>query len=254
MTLRGIIDKDGTGAGATTFQQGIAESDVKTKWTDALYQLAQYVPTATEIGSLLERGAIDKDTAIGYWQMRGVPTALANGYAYIAEQQHIGQDKLLAKSEILTAYYDQLMDKDTALSYLGDLGYVGQIADEILAIQDFRREIKAINGVVSKISNQYAAYKISNANAKTALLAVGITADQATDILSTWDAVRQAPIRVPSVREIDLATKAGTITQEEALGELADLGYQPRDAAIVLSAYLTAKVTPLPAAGTTVTG
>jgi hypothetical protein len=254
MALRGIIDWEGTGAGATTFQQGIAESDVKTKWTPALRALSTFVPTATEIGSLLERGAIDKATAIGYWEARGVPTALANGYAYIAEQQHIGQDKLLAKSEILAAYYDQLMDKPTALGYLADLGYTGDVATEILAIQDFRREIKAINGVVSKISNQFAAFKLSPADAKTALLSVGIAADQAAAILDVWQTVRTAPIRVPSVREIGLATKAGTITQDEALEELASLGYEGRDAQIVLSAYLTTKVGPLSPPGATVTG
>jgi hypothetical protein len=66
--------------------------------------------------------------------------------------------------------------------------------------------------------------------------------------------VVEAPIRVPSVREIGLATAAGTITQDEALSELESLGYQDRDAAIVLSAYTKTKVTPLPPAGSTVTG
>jgi len=253
MALRGIIPKDGTGAAATTFQQGIAESDVKTKWTEALWQLAQYVPAPAEIGTLLERGAITKAQAVTLWEQRGVPSALAQGYAYIAEQQHIGQDKLLGKGEILAAYYDQILDRSTALEYLGLLGYQGDIADEILAIQDFRRQLKAINGVVSRISNQYAAYKLSAADAKTALVTVGIDPNQAQAILAEWDAVRAAPIRVPTVREIGLAAAAGTIDQAQALQELADLGYQPRDAAIVLSAYTKTKVTPLPPAGTTVT-
>lgn len=254
MALRGIIPQKGTGAGATTFQQGIAESDVKTKWTDALWELAQYVPPPEAIGTLLERGAIDKATAVSLWKQRGVPQALADGYAYIAEQQHITQDKLLGKGYILTAYYDNLLDRASALDYLADLGYTGTVAQEILDIQDFKRDMHAINGVVSKISTQYASYRLSAAAAKTALTTVGIDPNQAQAILVAWDAVREAPIRLPSVREIGLATAAGTIDQAEALTELGNLGYQPRDAAIVLSAYLKAKITPLPPAGTTVTG
>lgn len=254
MALRGIIDWEGTGADATTFQQAIAESDVKTKWTSALQQLAQYVPPPASVGSLYERGAITKDQAIKYWEMTGVPSELANGYAYIAEQQHVGQDKLLAKGEITTAYYDHLIDKATALEWLGLLGWTGQVADEILAIVDFRREIKAIDSVVKRIGGLYGGFKISATDAKTALTTVGIPDSQAQQLLTTWEALRTAPIRLPTTREIGLAAKAGAITQAEGLDELAKLGYQPRDAAIVLSAYMTAAVKPLPPAGTTVTG
>ena len=254
MTLRGIIDREGTGAGVTTFQQGIAESDVKTKWTDALWKLAQYVPPPSEIGTLLERGAITHNQAVTLWEHRGVPSGLAKGYAYVAEQQHIGQDKLLAKGEILAAYFDQIIDHKTAVGYLDLLGYRDGVANEILAIQDFKREIKAINGVVSRISGQYAAYKLTNVDAKRALTTVGVSDEQATRILREWDAVRQAPIRLPSTREIGLAVKAGTIDVNEGMLELEKLGYQARDAAIVLSAHTGKPVTPLPPAGTTVTG
>ena len=254
MTLRGIIPKDGKGAGELSFQQGIAESDVKTKWTEALWQLAQYVPPPAEIGSLLERGAVTTDQAIELWKKRGVPEEIAKGYAYIANQQHIGQDKLLAKGEVLTAYFDHIIDRPAALKYLGLLGFRDGVAEEILDIQDFKREIQAINRVVARILTTYGNYKLSAVNAKEALVGAGLEPGQADQLLSTYERLREAPIRVPSPREVSLAAKAGTITEPEALQELANLGYQPRDAAIMLSAHLGRPVTPLPPAGTTVTG
>ena len=54
MALRNIIPWAGTGAGTLSFQQGIAESDVKTKWTAALQQLETYVPPPRTVGTLLE--------------------------------------------------------------------------------------------------------------------------------------------------------------------------------------------------------
>lgn len=251
---RGIIDWDGTGADKTTFQQGIAESDVKTKWTATLKKLAEYVPPPREVGTLLERGAITSDQAVTFWQQAGVPEVLAKGYAYMAEQQHIGQDKLLAKGEVLTAYFDRLISNETATDYLEDLGYRGDIAKQILAVQDFRRDIQAINGVVRRASNLYANHKLTNTAAKEVLTAVGLAPEQADDILGHWEALRSAAVRVPTTAEIGLAVKYGTLTQDEAMTALENLGYEPRDAAIILSAHSGAAVTPLPAAGATITG
>jgi hypothetical protein len=251
---RGIINWDGTGADALTFQQGIAESDVKTKWTDILQQLAVYVPPPRTVGTLLEHGAITSDQAVAYWNAGGVPEGLAKGYAYMAQQEHIGQDKLLAIGEVKSGYYDGIFDKTEATSLLGDLGIVGDVASETLAIIDFRREIQAINAVVRRISTLYAANKLTATNAKQALTTVGIPDDQATAILGTWEALREQPIRVPTAEQIGKAVQYDTLTQAQALAELASLGYQDRDAAIVLSATSETKVTPLPAAGSTITG
>lgn len=254
MTLRGIIPKSGQGAGETTFQQGIAESDVKTKWTEALYQLAQYVPPPEAISTLLEHGGLTEEQAQAYWQMRGVPEELSKAYTFVTTQQHVSQEKLLAKGVIATAYFDQILTHDEAMGYLASLGYVGQIAETMLAVQDFRRDMTALNGVVRRVSTLYTADKLSATDAKAALVQVGIPADQADSILNTWSALRERPIHLPTPSEIGAAVKYGTITQDVALDELAALGYQGRDAQIVLSAHAEQQVTPLSPAGTGTTG
>ena len=254
MTLRSIIPKEGTGADATSFQQGIAESDVKTKWTDALWKLAQYVPPPREVSTLLEHGAVTEDQAVAYWQMGGVPAELAQGYAYMAQQQHIGQDKLLAKGQVLTGYFEGLFSKADAEQLLGLLGYRGQVAEDMLALTNMRREIQAINFVVNRVKTLFTGYKLSAADAHKALDTVGVPADQVSELLSTWEAIRIAPVRLPTDAQIGKAVKYGTITQDEGMDALEALGYQPRDAAIVLSAEAQSVVKPLPPAGTTVTG
>lgn len=254
MALRKIIPRDGKGAGETTFEQGIAESDVKTKWTEALWKLAQYVPPPNEIGTLLERGGINHDQAVTLWEERGVPTELAHAYSYITEQQHVTQDKLLAKGTVLTAYFDRLLTHPEAMDLLGSLGFRGHVAETMLSVQDFRREMTALNAVVRRVTTLYSQRKLSAVHAKDALLKAGLDAGEADAIMAHWDALREQPIHLPTAREIGLAMQYGTIDQQTALAELAELGYQPRDAAIVLSAHSKAKITPLPPAGTTVTG
>jgi hypothetical protein len=254
MAQRGIINWDGFGADQTTFQQGIAESDIKNKWKAALQALAVYLPPPAEIGSLYEKGGIDQPTAETLWSYHGVPANLVTAYEYVAQQQHVLQDKLEAKNTVLTAYFDQLLTNPQATALLSDLGFRGPVAAEMLAVQDFKREIRAINNVVSRISSLYENHKLTAAGAQNALVQVGVDPGLAGRILGHLDAVRGSPIHLPTASEIGLAYKHGTIDEPTALAALGELGYQPRDAAIVLSAHATVLVTPLPPPGTTITG
>lgn len=236
MANRGIIPWTGTGADQTTFQQGIAESDVKTKWTDALRALTEYVPPPREVGTLLSHGAITAAQAEQLWQMSGVPADIARGYVYMTEQQHVSQDKLQAKSTITTAYYDQILSRKQALDSLGLLGYRGQVADEILAVTDFRRQMAQVNYVVRRVGTAYAAHKLTNADTLKALEEIGLETEQARAVLKIWDAERSAPLQIPTEAQITGAFHYGVITQDEAMSKLETLGYRPYDAWLILSA------------------
>jgi hypothetical protein len=251
---RGIIPWKGTGADALTFEQSIAESDVKTKWTPILEKLAVYVPPPRTVGALLEHGAITYAQAVQYWEDGGVPEALAHGYAYEAEQQHIGQDKLLAIGEVKTGYYDGLIPRAKANELLEELGQRDGVAAQVLDLIDFRREIASINSMVTKVRTLYVSWRLSAVDALASLEQLGVASDIAHNLLSIWDVVRDKPIRLPSAEEIAKAVKYETLTAEQALTELAKLGYEPRDAAIVLSAYGELKVEPLPPLGAGVGG
>lgn len=254
MALRGIIPWEGKGAAATTFEQGIAESDVKTKWTDKLRELMTYVPPPAEIGTMLEHGAITEQQAERLWSERGIPPEIVKAYVYRASQEHVRQDKLLAAGEVKTGYYDGIFTREQALRLLGDVGIREAVADETLQIIDFRREIQSINGVIKRVETLYAAHKLTAARAKDAMLEVGLSAGRADDLLATWESLRTQPIHLPNAREIGMAVRYGTITGEQGQQKLEDLGYQPEDAAIILTAYSHEAITPLPPPGSTITG
>lgn len=252
--LRGIIPWSGTGADAKTFQQGIAESDIKTKWTPILERLAEYIPPPRTVGSLYEHGGITEEQALKYWEMGGVPTELAHGYLYEAQYQHIGQDKLLAVGEVKTGYYDGIYSHAEALTMLEDLGMRDGVAEQVLSLVDFRRELSARNAMVKKVQSYYVSHRLSAADAKASLEQLGVQQGVIGPLLAIWEVVREKPIRLPTTEEIAKAVLYGTITQAEGLEELALLGYEPRDAAIVLSSYSELKIEPLPGPGRGVTG
>lgn len=253
MVHRGLIPEAGVGADVLSFQQGIAESDIKTKWTDVLYKLSTYVPAPEATATLLERGGLSPEQAAIYWADSGLDAPTISALLYVASQQHVTQEKLLAKGEIVKGYYDGIFSNQQATALLGDLGYIGDVAAEILEIQDFRRQIRAIDQVVRKIGTYYESYKISATNALATLQQLGISQEEATALLGTWDQLRIRPLRLPTTSEIAKAVQYKTLTQDQALAMLTDLGYEPRDAAVVLSAGSETQITPLPPAGTTTT-
>ena len=247
MANRGIIDWTGTGASSVSFQQVVAESDVKTKYTAALRALQAYVPPPRMIGGLLEKGGITEDQARTYWKMGGVPAELVDAYVYEATQQATVLEKNLAKGETLSAYFDRIIDRTTATELLHLLGYSGQVATYMLDVSDFRRELKALNAEVNRIGGYYMHYKITEVEAENRLGALGVPTDQIAGLLEIWSVDRVAPVRIPTVGQISKAVQYGTLSVGEALEKLETLGYTPYDAAIVLSGESEQQIKPLPA-------
>lgn len=254
MANRKLIDWTNADAGlpspdptAITFEQGIAESDIKTKYTAVLQALQVYVPPPRMVTGLLEKGGITEDPARLYWQYGGVPASLVDAYVYEATQQATIQDKLLAKGDILTAYYDQVIDNATATELLDLLGFTGAVAEFQLATVDMRREIKALNAEVNRIGSYYMHYKLTEVGAENALTTLGVPAGQIQGLLSIWSVDRIVPNRLPTTSQISKAVQYGTLTVNEALSKLELLGFTAYDAAIVLSAEGEIQITPLPA-------
>lgn len=55
---RGLINRDGTGAGSTSFVQGIAETNLLDKWTGVIEGLAQIWPTPADIIDAMVKGQV----------------------------------------------------------------------------------------------------------------------------------------------------------------------------------------------------
>lgn len=269
MANRGIIPWTGTGHDAVSFQSVIAESDLKTKYTAALQALQAYVPPPRMVGGLLSKGGITAAQAQSYWEMSGVPTDLAKAYVFEASQEATQLEKLTGKGDVLNAYFDGVIDRATAKELLVLLGYgghyvpsatftiVGQtppavtdnliVADVMLDIVDFRRELKALNAEVNRIGTYYRNYKIDATEAQSNLTTLGVPAEQISGLMEIWAVDRVIPNRLPNAGQIAKAVKYQTLTQAQALAKLEILGYTAEDAAIVLSADGEFQVTPLPA-------
>lgn len=233
---RGIVGWSGSGADEVTFQQAIAESDIKTKYTAALQSLAAHYPTAGEARELYQAGAITKDQLTAYLQGNGLDATLVAAYEFQATTQEIAQDRALAKGDVLTSLFDGVISQDQAVTLLGDVGYFGNTATYLVDITLMRREIRAVTRAVNKVGSLYIGYKMTLADAQSSLNALGISDAEATDLIGIWQTERKPETRLPSVSELAKAVQYSGLPFATAVSKAELLGYTPYDATLVIAA------------------
>ncbi len=232
---RGLIPWSGTGPEMLSFQQAIAESDIKTKWTDVLKQLAIYYPPNGEIRTLLLHGGIDDATAKELWMRNGVPGYLADAYLPLAQIEQVTQDKALAKGDILTLVQEQALSDADATEMLAQIGYSGVNAEHLLAMAHFRYELDAIKSAVRKVTSLYVGRKINATQAQAALSDIGMPAPQVQGLLETLTHQRDAEVLVPTPSQVEAGFHYKVIDYGTAMSMLTGMGYDEWSAWFVLS-------------------
>jgi len=235
MAHRGIIPWTGTGPKATTFQQGIAESDLKTKWTDALKALSTYIPTNGEITNWVRHGFVSKADALPMYEANAVTPAVANLMMESALVDQLAEDRQLAKGEVVALYTAQHIDATEAKAALAAVGYHGEQAAEILWLADFRREAAAYSRVIQVIGRQVVMGKITLNNASQTLAQMGVPAQTITILTNDWKLAKQAEVPAVSAATIASAAYYGIETPDQALADIMALGYTEYDAWRLLS-------------------
>jgi hypothetical protein len=238
MAHRKIIPWTGTGPKATTFQQGIAESDLKTKWTAALEALSAYIPSNGEITSWVRHGFVTKADALPMYAKNAVTADVANLMMESALVDQLAEDRQLAKGEVVALYTAQHLTAAEATNALAAVGYHGEQAKEILWLADFRREAQAYNRVIQVLGRQVVTGKLSVNNATQTLGAMGVPSQTITVLTNDWKLARQAEVPAPSEGTIVSAAYYGVETPNEAFNDLKALGYTPYDAWRLLSVRL----------------
>jgi hypothetical protein len=236
MANRGIVPWTGTGADVTSFAQAIAESDVKTKWTDALQAIETYWPAPEEVRGLYQAGGITIEQAEAYWQGSGVPDELVKALSHQAQIQQIEQERALNKGDIVKALYDGILDDEDATDLLSQIGYTGQVAKYIIELTDQRREIRAIDMAVRRVGSLYVNYKLTAADATASLDALGVADAQAQSLLNIWTIERTPETRLPSIAQLGRAVQYSGFPFVDAVAGAVKLGYTTYDATVVIAA------------------
>lgn len=235
MANRGIIPWDGRGPAVTSFSQGFIEGRWKNKWEPAFRRLAVYLPPPREVATLAREGAVTEAQAERLWEEHGLSAELAHTYWVSAHFQRTSAVHELARSEIVTLYFDQAIDRAQALAMLVKLRYPPADANWILDIADMRRARAVHEAAIKKIVARYTSYKIDRTQASTALHGLDVPTGQADQIMLFAELEREANLKTLTAAEIVDAWHVDVFTGPEALRRLEQDGYTPEDAWIKLA-------------------
>lgn len=235
MARRGLIPKDGIGAGQTTFQQAVAESGFKTKWTDTYWSLSEYFPPPRTVLAMIRSGALSATDGAAELTKAGLSPDMVAAYLHEASTTKVQAHKDLAVGTVTTLYRDQLITHEQATAFLGDLGYDATEAGFILSVEDIRVEQAQLSSSVSRVRSLYEARKIDRTTAQAALGRLQITGTQAGRLLNVWDVARTANVKHLTEAQIATALHYQVITQDDAISYLVGQGYSAYEAWILVS-------------------
>jgi len=248
MANRGIIPWNGTGPDVVSYEQSFLEGPWRNKWETPYRKAAERLPTAPEVSSFLSEGVITHAQAVQFLKELGMTQDTATAFLARASATKTTASKNLAESTVNKLYYEQIIDRASAKTFLENLKYTSQEADFILEIVDLTREEHALSQATGRIHTLYVGHKIDASTAMNALNQLQIPSTQVTQLMQLWGLERVNNVKVLSESQIVDAFHYGLIDQATAQARLEQLGYQPHDAWILLSNKEKAKLPNEPAA------
>ena len=235
MAHRGIIPWDGLGGNAVSFAQAFREGRWKDKYAPAFRALSVYLPPPREVTTLAREGALTEAQAERLWEEHGLTPELAHTYWVSAHHQRTQSVHELARTEIVTLYYDQAITRTQALAMLEKLRWPPADAEWILDIADLRRARAAHEAAVKRVTALYVNYKLTRQAASQVLHQLDLPANQVEQILFFAELERAANLKTLTAAEILDAWEFSIYTPQEAIQALVEIGYTPLDAWIKLS-------------------
>jgi hypothetical protein len=237
MVRRGHIPATGTGPDAVSLDQGIAESDIKDKWTPVYHALLEYLPPPRTVTALLRAGSITQAQALALFQKAGLSAELAGVYVANASHDKVSAERTLTKETISKLYEERLITHDQAVAMLEHLHYTAEESAFVLQLGDLQRHQRVYNAAVTRLGTLFVARKLEAAAVGAELDALGVPALQRDEYLTVWALERASNLKILSEAAIASAWKYGIIDDAEALGQLEAHGYTPRDSYIWLAIH-----------------
>jgi hypothetical protein len=249
MVRRGHIPAIGTGPDATSLDQGIAESDIKDKWTPVYHALLEYLPPPRTVTALLRAGSITHAQALSLFQKAGLSPELAGVYVANASHDKVATEKQLTKDTITKLYEERLITHDQAVAMLEHLHYTAEESAFVLQLGDLQRHQRVYNAAVTRIATLYIGRKLEAGAVSAALDSLGVPAAQRDEYLTVWALERASNLKILSEATIAQAWKYGVLQDDDALAELEAHGYTPHDAWVYLAVHNkgTGPAGPMPA-------
>lgn len=225
--LRGIISK-------AQFEQGIRESDIKDKYISDVFDLRVKFLPLFEARTLLNAGEITGKTFTEQLLVQGYEKAVIDEILAAA-----GTGKKVTAKHLTAADYTELfdtgvLDRDATLTGLKSIGYDEADAKSLVTIAETKAQTKLVTQLVTNVRTQFDRYKLTEAQAKTELEAIGVQSAEITRLVDGWAIVRPQGTRTLTEAQTLKALKVKAILPDDAYNRLRGLGLDDTDARLLM--------------------
>jgi hypothetical protein len=224
------------------FFAALQQSDIQQQWYDIVWHLRWNYPPPFVLRTLGADGTLNTADIQQILDFEGyeptlaakIATAFGGGAGQTATQ----------KKQTLAHLTDEYLSGALSAANLTtllttSLGYTAEQAAEEIKLAEFGAT-KAVRTKNTKlIEKQYVGTKLSEAQARSDLAALGWPANVIDNYIAGWNIERNIALTTLSLAQITAALKAGTILASEATPLLEDLGESPAAIATIFQTYGT---------------
>lgn len=235
MLNRGLIPESGTGPDSISYEQAFLEGPWRNKWLPPFRALGIYVPPPRTVTALYKEGRISQAEAIGYLKDAGMTATLAAAYVADATATASSTAKAISESQTIALYEDHLIDRPTAVSELVALKYSAADANLLIELADMKQAAASVKSAVTRLQTLYLAGKNTAAATNLALHTLGLTDDQASQLIAVWDLEHVAQVKTITAAEYTSAVYYAIMSQADATAGLIGLGYSDYEAWLLIS-------------------
>lgn len=224
---RGLIGSD-------VVAQGLQESRLKNKYVQDAFALRRRLLEPRSLGSAVEIGAMDHATAIKKAMETGYNAEDAAYLVNAASNRKLQsyRDRLMSQAESL--YVDGAFSDSQFENIITSMGHTSAEAQVILKTAQFVREHRTFSTAVGAIRSKYVAHHINDSQASAALDHIGMQASQRDYLMGMWRLEASVNTRSLTEAQIIRAIKLQTLTVDQGVERLLQLGYSTADAAILI--------------------
>lgn len=220
--------------GSDVVRQGLRESRLKDKYVDDAFALRRRLLEPRSLGEAVVNGAITHDEAIRKAMEHGYTKDDATILVAAASNRKLQSYREHLVNQLETLYMDGAYTQEQVIESLKGLGHSDEEARMLTQTADYKREQRAFNGATTVIRNKYVAHHIDRGTASNMLDGIGMRATQRDYYLSLWGLEAAANVKELTPAQILRAIKLQSITPDEGLQRLVDMGYKPADAALLI--------------------
>lgn len=215
---------------AGDFREVVARSDVRTEYTDQLYELRIHYPSLFQLSRLIAEGALPDARAIQILEYEGYPADLAEGIVKAGHKTKTSSHKGLSLSIIEQLYESGLESKEWFDTALEHLGYDEADRSQLEQLLEVRRLVAEIVHALGLLRSRYTGWKIDRATVVADLDQLLADADARTRLLALWDRERETNRPQLTIAQIGQALKVGRFSPPQAIARWQGLGLSAEDA------------------------